>query len=199
MSKGKKKRSIHDLTRDPPTQKDIEYLNTQEFRSLPDRAAGIVLAAILEAILEATILTFLPNGSAEAQEGLFKENGPLGTFFGKIQLAFAMNLVTAVGKADLDTIRRIRNAFAHARTDVRFETEEIAIECAKLQSLLTPKGLFAPRGPRDLYAEACTMIFRALDYQIGQIILRRKNPDHPDLRRKYAFLPGDPMDNPGAR
>ena len=44
---------------------------------------------------------------------LFRGSGPLGAFSVKINLAHLMGLFSPVAKKELDTIRRIRNEFAH--------------------------------------------------------------------------------------
>lgn len=47
-------------------------------------------------------------------------------------MAYALDLISAETKNDLDYIRHVRNAFAHARTEVSFDTPEIGNECRKL-------------------------------------------------------------------
>jgi hypothetical protein len=189
---GHRKRTLRDLSRDPPTKDDIEYMGSVEFRALSDRAAAIVAAGMVEFILEHVILRSLPNQAKKLHAEML-ERGPLGNFSGKIQLAFALKLTSRMAFEDLNTIRRIRNAFAHSRTNITFKTEEIALEAQKLKTRMPHFGI-APKPPRELFDDACVMIWNALFFELTQIDIRRKNPSDPKLDRKYAFPPGDPND-----
>lgn len=44
---------------------------------------------------------------------LFRSSGPLGTFSVKINVTHLLGLFSPVASKELDTIRRIRNEFAH--------------------------------------------------------------------------------------
>src|SRR5262249_47141854 len=63
---------------------------------------------------------------------LFTGNGALASFSSRIQVASALGLLTREQRANLDYIREIRNAFAHATKPIRFATPEIKAVCALL-------------------------------------------------------------------
>jgi hypothetical protein len=44
---------------------------------------------------------------------LFRASGPLGAFSVKINVAFLLNLFTETARRELETIKEIRNEFAH--------------------------------------------------------------------------------------
>lgn len=96
---------------------------------------GIALAAvaILEQALEDTIISHCPEAPADDKYFLFKESGSSGggvsTFNSKISLAFALGVFGPKSRATLKTVQHIRNAFAHSRGYVDFDTPEVAALC----------------------------------------------------------------------
>jgi DNA-binding MltR family transcriptional regulator len=87
-----------------------------------DRGCAIVSAAILDALLERLLRkSMLPNYS----DPLFGTYGPLGSFAVKIDLAVALGILTPTEGADLHTIRKIRNAFAHQIDPLEFSRQPI--------------------------------------------------------------------------
>jgi hypothetical protein len=62
---------------------------------------------------------------------LFGRDGALSTLYGNIHLAFALQLINEAARDDLDTVRRVRNAFAHSVLPLTFQTDEIISEIRK--------------------------------------------------------------------
>jgi DNA-binding MltR family transcriptional regulator len=58
-------------------------------------------------------------------------NAPLGTFAARILAAFAVGCISEREYRDLETIRRIRNEFAH-RLSISFDDPSIKDRCAAL-------------------------------------------------------------------
>jgi hypothetical protein len=77
-----------------------------------DRAAGIVGAVLVEESLAALIRSRLIADEESLQE-LFRPSGALGAFSVKIRLAFLLGLYSAEARNELNTIKEIRNEFAH--------------------------------------------------------------------------------------
>jgi DNA-binding MltR family transcriptional regulator len=94
-----------------------------------DRGCVLVGAAILEKRLEDIFRhVFDHNGIARKfQDALFDANGPLGTFSSKIKLAYSLGLIARTTYKDLDTVRRIRNDFAHSIHKVDFIGSEVSV------------------------------------------------------------------------
>ncbi len=77
-----------------------------------DRAMVIVGAAFLDTQLEHIITTFLVDDEKEIQT-MLRPDQPLGTYGGKIRLAYCLGLVGVNVRNDLKLIGKIRNKFAH--------------------------------------------------------------------------------------
>ena len=130
MAKGNPLRRLVD--EHPEIGAFIEAHNEIHFGS--DRAAAILVAAALEQYLRAMILLYLPNRDGDTSEKLLGNGGALSSFYNNIHLAYAMGLIDTITKEDLNTIRNVRNVFAHAMGHVSFETLEIKQECERLKT-----------------------------------------------------------------
>jgi hypothetical protein len=104
-----------------------------ELKEQHDRAAAVILAALLEDALRDAILSRMVPLTEQKERQIFGPDSPLGSLSAKIKVGFALGVYGPETRADLDTIRGIRNAFAHARRPIKFDTPEIAAECAKLR------------------------------------------------------------------
>ena len=104
-----------------------------ELATLSDRAAGIVATTLLENSLDGVLVYMFVNSEASLLKEIFSENGPLATFSAKIRLAFALGLVTAEGRHDLDIVRKVRNSFAHDIGGNTFESITIRDRCLSLK------------------------------------------------------------------
>jgi hypothetical protein len=77
-----------------------------------DRAAGIVGAVLVDESLSALLKTrFEPD--QDLISDIFRASGPLGTFSVKITMGFLMGLYSKAAWKELNTIKEIRNEFAH--------------------------------------------------------------------------------------
>lgn len=103
----------------------------ESYKKESDRSAAILASSFLEEILEETIQSFFIED--QAVDTLFKGYSPLATFSSKIALAYALGLITKEMKQDLDTIRKIRNHFAHNWQDVSFNTSPVSDFCRSLR------------------------------------------------------------------
>jgi DNA-binding MltR family transcriptional regulator len=91
-----------------------------------DRAAGITAATMVDSGLRTLIESRLLALSNTRKDDLFGESGPLGSFWARIELSFALGLANAEACADLHLIRRIRNRFAHHFEMSTFEHPKIS-------------------------------------------------------------------------
>jgi DNA-binding MltR family transcriptional regulator len=83
-----------------------------EVENASDRAAGIVVASIVELRLTHFIKDCFVSDK-DIQNQLFHSSGPLSSFAAKIRLAYLMGLVSKECHADLENLKNIRNEFAH--------------------------------------------------------------------------------------
>lgn len=89
-----------------------------------DRGAVLSVSAALEDRLKEIILSFLRDNksSTELLDGF---NAPIGTFSAKILMAHALSLITDKEYKEIQTLRKIRNRFAHSWENINFETNDI--------------------------------------------------------------------------
>jgi hypothetical protein len=130
-----------------------------------DRGAAILMAADLENALQSSIARLLRIPPKHRSE-LFGLNGPIGTFSYKVRIAHAISIFGDVTRRNLDIIRNIRNAFAHARRPIRFTNLRISALCDYLvvPRLIRPRDLeflsaleeIPESLPRKRYRDVCT-------------------------------------------
>jgi hypothetical protein len=108
-----------------------------ELDALPDRAAAIVGATILEAKLGNRLKRDLPNfvikGNNTLHDRIFNFQGPLGPFSARIDAGFILKIYDEATWRDLDIIRRIRNDFAHTTVIGSFTNDSIRERCGNLK------------------------------------------------------------------
>lgn len=97
----------------------------QEFHEAPDRVIAIVGAAYLDSLLEELLRAVFIEDSEEADK-LLKPDRPLGSTGARYQLAYCFGLIEKQERDDLQTIAKIRNAFAH-----RYDMQSFAHDDAK--------------------------------------------------------------------
>jgi predicted metallopeptidase len=95
-----------------------------EIETSSDRAAAIVAAALLEDHLTTSIRHYLHRDNAICNS-VFKHDGPLGTFSNKIDMSFLIGIFSKRCHKELDTIREIRNKFAHIMKINSFDYRQI--------------------------------------------------------------------------
>lgn len=153
---------MRELSRMDPDEIEV-LLKEYDFAKIHDRSVAIMAAADVEHALELALVNqFVPLSNGRFKE-LFERDGPLTSFSAKIKIASAMGLFGDGIRAELNRIRDIRNAFAHARRPILFSTRRIADECQKLrffemfdthESIRNMKAdAWPPTDPRQRYLE----------------------------------------------
>ncbi len=90
-----------------------------------DTGIAIVSAAYFDDCLKKLFSLNIDKSSRKIFEAIFDFNGPLGTLSSKINLAFGLSLISKETHQRLNSIRKIRNEFAHSPYGISFNTEEI--------------------------------------------------------------------------
>jgi hypothetical protein len=106
--------------------KAIEGLSTSD-----DRTVAIIAATIVEARLREAIERVLVRDEPVEKE-MFRTTGPLGMFASKINLALLMGLISKQAWKNLDTMKNIRNRFAHYIDITDFQSQQIRDWCKNL-------------------------------------------------------------------
>ena len=129
------KSTIANLIRDGKTSEDFAQID-REIADIHPRSAAILLAAGIERSLEYALIIRLPRNDNKTIKLLVERDGPLNGFSAKICLAYAMRIIDDDALHDLNIIRRVRNAFAHAARPINFSTEEITNECSGFRTVV---------------------------------------------------------------
>jgi hypothetical protein len=160
----------------------LKFWLTPEPRSThDDRATAIVLAAILEEALEIAIATHFVVAKDEYLK-LFDDRieGILSGFAAKISIGFALGIYEEKMRSELRWIKDMRNAFAHTRESIDFNTPEIAASC---ESLFLPKNkrLFGgvagaePITSRDKFVASVRLQFAYLNWDQTPMVFNGSN------------------------
>jgi DNA-binding MltR family transcriptional regulator len=113
-----------------------------------ERSIAILGGTFLEMALEHTLKAFLPENEKEVDR-LFEYNQPLGNFSSKISLAFCLGLIDKMIKEDLNTVRKIRNKFAHDLY-ADFDDNQIKAWCNNLRFHKISMMMDPPEGSSEL-------------------------------------------------
>lgn len=95
-----------------------------------DRAAAVLAGSYLETFLGGHIKSFLVDDPSV--EELFVGYGPLASFSARINIAYALGLISKGIRKDLHYIRKIRNHFAHYSQEISFDSSPVRELCANL-------------------------------------------------------------------
>ncbi len=116
------------------TEKLLEFNSIiDSYENESDRAAAILAASYLDIYLEECIKFVLVDDPSIEQ--LFKGTSALSTFSAKIDMAFALGLITEEIKKNLDYIRKIRNHFAHHPTVTSYKNSQVRNLCSNFSLL----------------------------------------------------------------
>jgi DNA-binding MltR family transcriptional regulator len=124
----------------PKDDAEFRARSSQVFRELAnesDRGVVLVGASLLEENLELVLRSVMCRHEKvvkEVVEPLFQGFSALATFSAKIKSCYAFNLIDETTFKDLDTIRDIRNEFAHSYQTASFSNQNIKDKVANLWS-----------------------------------------------------------------
>jgi hypothetical protein len=146
-----------------------------------DRTCAILGAAIVD-----QVLVFQLQGAMreltkkEFLELFFDNRALLQTMASRIDLSYVLKLNEKHERDQLHSVRRIRNAFAHATRPISFEHHLIKKECAKLSDNYLAKDSLIAHLPesRRRFIGLCTGIY-------GHFHKQAKKSDNYDLTVKY--------------
>lgn len=119
-----------------------------------DRGCALFAAAFLDKALSDLLYLSLVEDK-RIEKDLFEGTAPLSSFSARIKLAFYLGKISKECRADLDTIRGIRNDFAHHAELISFDNQSIADRCRNLQFSYhkrenRPRGHFTAAASRIL-------------------------------------------------
>ncbi|WP_263602363.1 hypothetical protein [Chryseobacterium sp. PET-29] len=107
----------------------MEFLTIRnELTKESDRGCVLLASSHLDFMLEKLLYSKL-IGSKKQKKQIFDFNGPLGTFSSKIIMSYSLGLLPPLAQQDVQTIRKIRNEFAHSVEMISFDQESVKNAC----------------------------------------------------------------------
>lgn len=152
---------LRKLSAQPMTQEHNQAMLDQAFGEKNDRGACLLFASNLENALDAVLSSWCGLSDKDA-DFVFQSDGIFGTFSRKIYSARALRIIGPITHENLSIIRHVRNAFAHAKLPINFQTAQIATICLDLVRVnpLPPHGVLEKEeyGARALFSDVCAII-----------------------------------------
>jgi DNA-binding MltR family transcriptional regulator len=139
-----------------------------ELRGESERAAAIFGAAVLDELLRQVLVAFMVADQREVTE-LTREAGALGPFAARIRVAYALGLIGREERYDLDTIRRIRNRFAHRIRAPSFADDEMKGLCLSLEIGKRFLNEAQRQSPRDCFQASTAALAYSLAIRTLQV------------------------------
>ena len=109
----------------------FEFAKLFDWNEPNDRAIAIVGGSFLDTQLEHMLAGFLVDDEKEIQK-LLQPEGSLGSFGGRVTMAYCLGLIPKVIRDDLRLVAKVRNRFAH-RLTASFGDDDIRDFCERLQ------------------------------------------------------------------
>ncbi len=190
-NRGRKKPKLRDLSREVPTEADLNAL-IDKLQEGPPIVSAILGSALIEHELESLLRTRIRHKDDGTWDLLTETDGPLATFSRKITAGYALGLYDEATRANLDIVRHIRNAFAHAKKLITFDHSLVLGEIGRVQVTNRHKDLHlrlkavqnAHRGGHIAFASLCAGITIEL-MRKGTALQKYRNAY---LRRKTSKL-----------
>lgn len=168
-----------------------------------DRGMAILIATNVENILQSCLEKILLANSSKS-DSIFGMNAPLATFYNKIIMCFALEVIGNETKKNLTIIRAIRNAFAHSKIPINFRTLEVINVCALLNfpSTLPNSALISmdarnewdTSDARGKFLLSCNIIAaNLLNYSELAAGTRTLTSDHPTNERLQKIVRPKPL------
>ena len=145
------------------------------FTKQSDRGSALIAVAWVDDALKECLKAFFHHDRKIA-DTLLQPEGPLGSFSSRIKTAYLLGIITASLYSDLETMRKIRNDFAHVRQAVRFNNQSIKDRCKALVGAKAfRRGTGQPiRSPRQMFLIS---VYLAAEYLLSYV----KHPKPPKI------------------
>lgn len=158
-----------------------------------DRGCALTAAAYLDESLATLLRKRLVQDKGNI-DALINQGRALSTFSARIRIAYAVGLISKDCMSDLNTIRGIRNEFAHLHGPVSFSDQSIAHRCRNLRNTVKPH---VADHPRALFLNAMTLLHTAISHSADEAPIQPHAPEYErkliagldDVMQKIAHLP----------
>jgi DNA-binding MltR family transcriptional regulator len=144
----------------------MDYILT-EIMNPSDRACALIVSSLLDNALISLLATQMREATEEERKPLFYgEAAFLGSFSAKIRLAYVLGLISKSQRDDLNTIKDIRNTFAHSTKFLEFSHQLISKECDSLW----PQDKPIPERLQKMHASKAKYCAKAAEITFALII-----------------------------
>jgi DNA-binding MltR family transcriptional regulator len=135
-----------------------------------DRAVALIVTAWVDDALTEMLKRKLVQDD-KVIDDMFRHIGPLGTFSSRIGLAYLVGRISKTVYENLETIRKIRNDFAHTRDDLQFSCQGISDRCKNLylKGLKGADGAATEFNPRNAFVATGIGILSTLIHNYGYV------------------------------
>lgn len=137
---------LRDLSRSMPATPEIDRM-MDELRGGNDMAVALLAGSFLEVELERLLIAKMHDTDTALRAALFLNRGPLADMHSKILVAHAFGVITGPMASELQSLRAIRNSFAHARVPLTFDHSLVAKEVADLKTVVAMNLIKAGGAP----------------------------------------------------
>jgi hypothetical protein len=161
---------------------------------MDDRVLAIVFSPLVEIDLEKALASHFYIPAAETTRLFSYPDGPLKEFSAKIAMGLALGVYDARMHNDLKWILRIRNAFAHARLHLSFETPAIHDACEQLKypsKTVMGMSVNPPMSSRFRFSLCVNMIRNHFGFAMAGPL---RFLDHPQYAAFYQDFPEPPSE-----
>ncbi len=134
------------------------FLNA--FNAESDRGAALTATAILDEVLGKILEAFFVE-SQQTRDLLFKHHAPLSSLAARADACHALGLLNSNEHAEITTLRRIRNEFAHSWNGVTFASGKVVALSLSLP-WLGPTELETTSSPRSRFNFAVVILLMDL-------------------------------------
>jgi hypothetical protein len=109
---------------------------SEELNGQNDRACALIAAAsIADGLRELLAANFVILTESEEDHLFFSPNATLGDLSSMTEISYVLGLISKKEKSLIDSVRRVRNAFAHTAHHITFQISEVKVECSKFPPL----------------------------------------------------------------
>lgn len=146
-----------------------------------DRGCALFAASYLDKALEELLEACMVQHK-KMREELFTGQSPLSTFSSKIKMAYYLGKIAESERRDLETIRSIRNEFAHDPEKLTFENQSIKARCNNLKHSWREKSA-APRTKFNATVTAILLNLMIAKIESSPAIIQPERPMPEEVKQ----------------
>lgn len=156
------------------------FLN--HFYKESDRGAALLAASMLDEITLRILRAFLVD-QTESEKLLTGFSAPLGTFNARVTAAYSLGLIETDEFTKINSIRKIRNEFAHTWENLNFDKADLA---ALVNAIPRKSSMPQPADSRSRFNETVANLLGELLWR--EILVKKERRAHRAWPDKAGFL-----------